>query len=133
MTAETAVVEIVKVADVAPAATVTLAGRVALAELDVSVTTEPPGPAAPDRVTVPVEEVPPVRVDGDKVTLESVAGVIVRVAVFVTPFELAVIVEVSVLDTATVVIVNVPVVAPAATVTVAGTVEFALLAVRFTR
>ena len=38
-------------------------------------------PAGPLRVTVPVDGVPPVTEVGETVTLESVAGVTVRVAV----------------------------------------------------
>jgi hypothetical protein len=63
--AETDAVVIVKPALVAPAATVTLAGTEARAELLLaSVTTEPPDGAAPFRVTVPCEELPPVTVVG---------------------------------------------------------------------
>ena len=52
----------VNVALVAPAATVTLAGTVATAVLLlVSVTAAPPAGAAPFKVTVPVDEVPPLR------------------------------------------------------------------------
>ena len=78
---DTADVLTVKVALVAPAATVTDAGKVALAESDASVTTEPPGPAGPLSVTVPVDEEPPVRLAGESVRLVSVAGEMVRVAV----------------------------------------------------
>ncbi len=61
----TVVVVTENVAVVAPAATVTLAGTVATAVLLlVSVTTAPPEGAALLRVTVPVEEVPPVTVAG---------------------------------------------------------------------
>ena len=72
-----------KVADVAPAATVTLAGTCAAAVLLlVRVTLAPPVGAAPLNVTVPVEELPPVTVAGftatdDKDTVEA-AGFTVR-------------------------------------------------------
>jgi hypothetical protein len=76
-----------KVAVVAPAATVTLAGTcAAVVLLLVRVTVAPPVGAAPLNVTVPLEELPPVTVVGltatdDKDTVE--AGFTVRVAVFV--------------------------------------------------
>ena len=60
-------VETVKVAVFAPAATVTVAGTVALAELEVSATTDPPVGAAELRVTVAVEVKPPVTLVGDNV------------------------------------------------------------------
>lgn len=61
-----------KVAVVAPAATDTLAGTVAAALLLASVTVAAPA-AAPLRVTVPVEDVPPVTVVGLSAT-ETRAG-----------------------------------------------------------
>jgi|SRR5271157_4819555 len=67
----TAVVVTVKVAVVAPAATVTLAGTVAEALLLPSVTAAPPVGAALLKVTVPVEEAPPVTVVGFKLTEDS--------------------------------------------------------------
>ena len=55
----------VKVAVVAPAATLTLAGTVAAALLLERVTVTPPVGATPLRVTVPVAEVPPVTLAGE--------------------------------------------------------------------
>ena len=73
--AATAAVVAVKVALVAPAATVTLAGTAATAVLLLeSAMTAPPAGAAPDSVTVPVEFAPPVRLGGLRVTAFSVAG-----------------------------------------------------------
>ena len=57
--APTAEVVTVKVAVVAPAATVTLAGTVAAALLEESVTAIPPAGAGPLRVKVPLELLPP--------------------------------------------------------------------------
>ena len=125
--ADTAVVATVKVAVVAPAATVTELGTVALDVLDESVTTVPPVPAGPLKVTVPVEEWVPVTDVGFKVNEVSVAGLMVRVAVFEVLPCVAVIVAVVTELTAVVEIVKVPVVAPAATVTDAGTVALAVL------
>ena len=71
----------VKVAVVAPAATVTDAGTVALVELELSVTAMPPVGAAPLSVTVPVELVPPRTDVGETVTELSVGGLTVRVTV----------------------------------------------------
>ncbi len=63
-----------KVAEVAPAATVTEAGTEALVLLEESVTDAPPEGAAEERVTVPVAEVPPVTEAGLTETLESEAA-----------------------------------------------------------
>ena len=68
----TPTVEIVKVALVAPPATVTLAGVVADAELSESVTTAPPVGAGPVKVTVPCDELPPVTLVGFTVNVERV-------------------------------------------------------------
>ena len=63
--AATALVLTVNVALVAPAATVTLDGTLAAVVLLLeSVTTAPPDGAAPLKVTVPVEEFPPVTLVG---------------------------------------------------------------------
>src|SRR5947208_15420097 len=72
----TALVLIVNVALVAPAATVTLEGTVAAAVLLLeSATCAPPAGAAPLNVTVPVEDcVPPIALGGLSVSDESVAG-----------------------------------------------------------
>jgi hypothetical protein len=75
-----------KVAAVALAATVTLAGTVAVEVLLlVRVTTAPPAGAGPLRVTFPVDNVPPFTVLGFKLTELSVAAVTVRLAVRVEP------------------------------------------------
>jgi hypothetical protein len=59
----------VNVALLAPAATVTELGMVALELLDERLTEDPPGPAVPFKVTVPVDEPPPKTVEGETVRL----------------------------------------------------------------
>ena len=76
----TAAVLTVKLAVVAPAATVTLAGTVAAALLLESVTCAPPEGAGPFRVTVPVEGDPPVTLAGLTETAERVGRLMVNVA-----------------------------------------------------
>jgi hypothetical protein len=72
---ETALVVTVKVAVVPPAATGTLPGTWAEELLLDRVTTAPPVGAAPVRVTVPVEELPPVTLAGLRDTeLRTTAG-----------------------------------------------------------
>lgn len=88
--AVTAVVVTVKVALLAPAGTMTLAGAVAAAELSESDTVAPPLGAAALKVTVPVEEVPPTTLLGLRETVDRVAPVdavalSVSVALWVTP------------------------------------------------
>jgi hypothetical protein len=77
--AVTAEVVTVNVAVELPALTVTVAGVTALALLLDNATTTPPVGAVPVRVTVPMEEVPPVTLAGLSDTPESAtaAGVIV--------------------------------------------------------
>jgi hypothetical protein len=77
--AVTADVVAVNVALELPALTVTVAGTTALALLLDNATTTPPVGAVPVRVTVPMEEVPPVTLAGLSDTPESAtaAGVIV--------------------------------------------------------
>ena len=86
-----------------------------------SITTAPPAGAAPLRVAVPVKAVPPVTLAGVKVTVESTAGLIVSVAVCVTAW-LPVMLTVVMALTALVLTGKLAEVAPAGTVTLAGTV-----------
>jgi hypothetical protein len=79
---DTAVVLMVNVAEDEPVATVTEVGNVALVLLDDRLTTVPPGPAFPVNFTVPVDELPPTTMLGKRTTLERVAGVTDRVAVW---------------------------------------------------
>jgi hypothetical protein len=86
----------------------------------VNVTTKPPDGAAPVRVTVPVEEVPPDTEAGLTLTELSVAAVTVRVAACVDPRVAEM--DAEALDaTGLAVTTNVAVVALALTLTVAGT------------
>ena len=76
----------VKVAAVAPAATVTLGGTVAAAVLLLeSWMVTPVEGAAPLRVTVPVDGLPPTTFDGFSFNEDNVGRAIVNVAVCVTP------------------------------------------------
>jgi hypothetical protein len=117
----------------APLSIVTLAGTVAAAVLPLdSETTSPPSGAGPLRVTVPVLVDRSTTADGLRLRPESVAAVdgdelIVRTADRLTPPPTAVIVD-DVLDvTERVVTVNVALVDPAVTETLAGTVAAAVL------
>ena len=77
---------IVKVTDVAPAETVTLAGTDADADELCSVTLAPPAGAGPFRITVfAVVLLPPVMEVGDRTTDESAGASSVNVAVLLTP------------------------------------------------
>src|SRR4051812_38380545 len=130
--AATADVVIENVARVAPAATVTDAGTFANAPFALeSDTIAPPAGAADDSVTVPVDEAPPVSVGGESVSVASVGkgagpggggagGVMPNAAnkiVSTTRAESCAVVPAE----ANVVTVNVVCVAPAGTVTEAGT------------
>ncbi|HEV8636851.1 MAG TPA: hypothetical protein VG370_21745 [Chloroflexota bacterium] len=132
--AVTDVVETVKVALVAFAGTVTLAGTVAAAALLDSATANPPAGAAAVNVTVPCADAPPATLVGLTDTAESAAagggggaGVTVSDAVLVAPPNAPVIVTGVDAPTALVVTVNVALVAPAAIVTLAGTLAAAAL------
>ena len=123
----TGIVETVKVAEVAPAATVTVAGTVALALLLDNDTTSPPTGAALPMVTVPVELEPPTTEVGFTLTAVTRGAVTVSDAVLEIAFAVPVIVAVVSAATAVVVTVKVFVVAPEGTVTLAGTVTPVLL------
>jgi hypothetical protein len=127
----TAVVFTINVALVAPAATVTLAGTVAAAALLVRPTTAPLLGAGPLRVTVPVEEEPPVTLLGLSVIEERVgdapAGVTVSVTVFADVPKVAVMITGVEEFTAVVFTKNGWLVVPGATVTVEGTVAADML------
>src|SRR6266403_1845340 len=121
----TAVVLTVNVALLAPAAIVTLAGTVAVDVLLLErETVAPPAGAGPLSVTVPVEGDPPVTLVGFSVSEERVGracGSTVSEAVLVTPAYDAEMVTGVDAVTALVLTVNVALLAPAAIVTLAGT------------
>jgi len=134
--AVTALVLTVNVALLVPAGTVTLAATVAAAVLLlVRLTTAPPLGAGPLSITVPVEGFPPVTLVGFRLTEERVAGggVTVSEAVWVPlPYVPEMVTEVDAV-TALVLTVNVVLLVPAGTVTLAATVAAAvLLLVRLT-
>lgn len=119
----------VKVALNAPAGTVTLAGTVAIAVLLLDrVTLLPPEGAGPSSVTVPVEVAPPVTEVGLRLSEAMFGGSTSSLTVRLMPPKLAVIVE-RVFDAlvVNVVMVNVALLVPASTVTLAGTVAAAVL------
>ena len=121
MLTATGVVVTAKVADVALAATVTVAGTCAAAVLLLdNVTTAPPAGAGPFRVTVPVDEFPPSTETGLRLTKLGTGAVMVKLAVCVEP-SVAEIANVAFAATGLEVTVKVAVVAPALTVTLAGT------------
>jgi hypothetical protein len=125
--ADTGVVVIVKVALVAPAAIVTLAGTRAADVLLLNVTTAPPVGAAPVKVTVPVELLPPTTAVGLVVTDDKDTGAItVSVALWMTP-SVPVITDDVLLATALVVTTKVADVLPAGTVTKGDTCAAAVL------
>src|SRR5882762_788775 len=131
----TTVVVIWKVAMAVPAATVTLAGTVATEVLLLErETTVPPPGAGPLRITFPVEGFPPLTLVGFSVSEvrvgpEEAAGVTVSEAVccWDTPAWDAEMITGVELATAMVVIWNVALAVPAATVTLAGTVAMDVL------
>jgi hypothetical protein len=119
------VVVIVKFALVEPAGTVTLAGVVTAVELSDSDTTAPPDGAAPVSVTVPCDVLPPVTLVGlsDSADRVAAAAPALTVSVVENPRWSSPEIVTDVSDVTDVVeIGNVAVVAPAGTVTLAGSV-----------
>lgn len=108
----TAVVETLNVADVAFAATVTVAGTTAAGSVLDRETTTPPAPAGPVKPTVPIDPEPHVTGDGLTDKLEMAGGLTVRAAVLVTAPAVAVTVAVVQVGTGPVVTVKVAAVAP---------------------
>jgi hypothetical protein len=81
----TPLVVIVKVVLVDPADIVTLGGTCAAVSLLCKVTTAPPAGAAPFKVTIPVELLPPTTEAGFLVSEDRVAALTVRLTVLATP------------------------------------------------
>lgn len=129
---DTAFVFTVKIASCEPAGTVTVAGTVAAASLESKLTTRPPVGALVSRLTIPVAVLPPATPAGEMVMTETRGAVTVRSAFADVPLDEAVIVADAFAETATVETVNVALVAPSATVTLAGTDAAALLDARLT-
>ena len=129
---ETAFVVTVKIASCEPAATVTVAGTVAEASLESRLTTRPPVGALVSRLTIPVAVLPPATPAGEMVMTETRGAVTVRSAFAAVPLDEAVMVADAFAETAIVVIVKVALVAPSATVTLAGSDAAALLDARLT-
>jgi hypothetical protein len=123
----TALVPRLKLALVAPAATVTPAGTVTAALLLESVTCAPPAGAGPSSVTVPVAALPPVRVVGVRLSDETLGGITVSEVVSVAPPYDAEIVAGVDAATGLVVRLNVALVPPGETVTLAATATAGLL------
>src|SRR5437763_3543628 len=125
--AVTALVAMLNVALVAPAATVTLAGAEAAALLLESVACAPPAGAGPFSVTVPELGLPPVTLAGLMPSEEITGGTTVSEALCVPPpYEPEMVTAVDV-ATALVVTLKLALVAPAGTVTLAGTAAAGLL------
>ena len=126
--AVTCVVVTVKLTELAPAGTKTLAGTFAMEGLLlVRLTATPPTGAGPLRVTVPVEEFPPLTDVGDSVREERLGGLTVIVVVLVTVRYEAEMVAVPAVDIGDELIWNVAEVAPEPTVTLTGTVAAVML------
>ena len=117
----TALVPMLKVALVAPAGTVTVAGMEAAPLLSESATCAPPAGAGAVRVTVPEAPVPPVTLVGLTLTAETAGGNTVRVTLCVPPPEEAVMLTLVDALTGLVATLNVALVAPPGTVTFGGT------------
>lgn len=113
------IVAMVKVAEVAPPGTVTFAGGTAAELSEDRLKVKPPDGAGPERVIVPIDELPPTTVVGLIVRLAGTSVEIVRFAFAVVPPAVAEMVAVVVLATPNVEIGNVAVVEPAGTVTLA--------------
>jgi hypothetical protein len=122
----TAVVLTEKIAVVVPPVTVTLGGTVPAALSLESATTAPDGGAGPVKVTEPTETVPPITASGFKLKFESTAGLMVSPVAIVPPKFAEIVTEVMA-PTPTVETAKFAVVAPAATVALAGTVAAPLL------
>jgi hypothetical protein len=119
----TLVVMMLNFAEVAPAATITVAGTVADTSELLNETTAPPDGAGPFKYTVfAVDDPPPANDVGDRTRDEAATGLRVSVADLMTPPYDADTVTLVMLATALVLMPNFAEVAPAGIVTVAGTI-----------
>ena len=116
----------------APTGTITVVGTIAYPLFEDTVTTSPPGPAGPFKVTVAVETDPLVTELGERVTLVTATGTTETVAVWLLSPIMAVMLPAVELPTPEVVTANFTVVAPDGTVTVDGTLTQATLEERLT-
>jgi len=116
-----------KVAEVAPAATVTEAGTVRVALLLLNATGAPPDGAPPDSVTLHVVDAPDPRLVELQVSAETVIGVNDSGTALLEPPYVAVTVAVPLAVIVPALATNVAEVAPAVMLTEAGTVRLALL------
>jgi hypothetical protein len=126
---DTAVVVTLNVADVWPAATVTVLGVVTPPMLLLRETVDPPDGAATLMLTVPIAVLPPTTVAGESDRPANTGGMYstVRVAVLLLAYAVAVMVDVDCEATGFAVTRNVALVWPAGTVTLAGTVAAPVL------
>ena len=108
-------------AEVAPPATVKVAGTVADPALLASAIVKPPAGAGVPSVSVPMEDLPPTTEVGLRVKPVIAGGLTVNCAVFESPLKVDVIVAETTFATALVLTVNVACVDPAGIVTIAGT------------
>jgi len=122
----------VKVALVAPAATVTAAGTVSSALLLLKDTVEPPVAGAFDKDSVQVELAPEPRLEGEHDNVLTAGAIREKLAVCVAPESVAVTTAVWSDVTVPAEAVNVAVAEPAATVREEGTVSAPLLLERLT-
>ena len=118
-------VVILKVAEVAPAATLTVAGTLAELRLLDRLILNPPAGAGPLMVTVPVEPTPPITDVGLTDTAVSTGALMLSGVERDVPFKDALMFATEFAATPTVVMVNVPEVAPPAMKMLAGTVAAA--------
>jgi hypothetical protein len=137
VTAVTAAVPTVKLALVAPTATVTLACTVAALELLDNVTSAPPLGAGAVKTTLPADGVPPTTLPGfndiaDRVGTTGGGAVTVSISVRDTPLKVAVSSTLTLAATTVLVRTNVAAVAPAGTVTLDGVVAAVELSDRVT-
>src|SRR5918996_536100 len=124
--AATALVVMLNVALVAPAAMVTFGGTEAAPLLLESATCAPPAGAGPSIITVPATGLPPVTLAWLRLSDATLGGTTVSAAVCVAPPKEPEIVTGVDAATALVVTLKLALVAPAATVTLAGTDAAAL-------